>query len=160
MKDFEIPEMLESMGGNSGFEFSPVQLIASIPPAIDGIVSSPILMAGSATFLDGYATPGTLSSSCATEQTRAGIIFNISVKGFYPKASAAMISLFAEMVRQKFILVVSDISGEKVIFGNKNEPLSFIFSKSSKSVPGERSGYDFEFSGKVTQPIPVYSIVS
>jgi hypothetical protein len=160
MKDFEIPEMLESMGGNSGFEFSPVQLIASIPQAIDGIVSSPVVMAGSATLLDGYATPGTLLTSILTEQTRAGIIFNISVKGFYPKASAAMILLFAEMVSQKFILIVSDISGEKVIFGNKNEPLSFNFSKSSKNAPGERSGYDFEFSGKVTQPIPVYSIVS
>lgn len=160
MKNFEIPEMIESMGGNSGFEFSPVQLVASIPPAIDGIVSSTILMEGSATFLDGYATPGTLSSSCATEKTRAGIIFNISVKGFYPKASAAMISLFAEMARQKFILIVSDISGEKVIFGNKNEPLSFNFSKSSKNAPGERSGYDFEFSGRITQPCHLYSVVS
>jgi len=50
MKDFEVPEMIESMGGNSGFEFSPVQYVSSIPQAIDGIVSSPILMAGSAAF--------------------------------------------------------------------------------------------------------------
>lgn len=160
MQDFEVPEMIEAMGGNSGFEFSPVQYVASIPQAIDGIVSSPVSMVGSATFLEGYSTPGSLSASIATGQTRAGTVYDISVKGFYPKASAAMIFMFYEMARQKFILIVSDISGEKMIYGNKNEPLSFVFSKSSKNVPGERSGYDFEFSGKVTEPVPLYSIVS
>ena len=160
MKDFELPEMPEIMGGNSGFEFSPVQLVSSIPQAIDGLVTTAIPMVGSTTFMDGYATANTLSYNEASEQTRAGTIYKVSVKGFYPKASAAMISLFAEMVRQKFILLVTEISGEKLIFGNKNEPLSFNFSKSSKNAPGERSGYDFEFSGTLTSPAPYYSVVS
>jgi len=160
MKDFEVPEMMEAMGGNSGFEFSPVQSVSSIPQAIEGVVTSFITMAGSEVFMDGYATPGTLSYAEVSEATRAGIIFKLSVKGFYPKAPASMISLFSEMVRQKFILLVSEISGEKLIFGNKKEPLSFNFSKSSKNAPGERSGYDFEFSGIVTSPSPYYSALS
>jgi len=157
MNDFSLPEMPEAMGGNSGFEFSPVQLVSSIPQAIDGLVSTAIPMVGSAVFFDGYSTPNTLSYTEASEQTRAGMLYKISVKGFYPKASAAMISLFAEMVRQKFILLVTEISGEKLIFGNKNEPLSFNFSKSSKNAPGERSGYDFEFSGTLTTAAPYYA---
>ena len=157
MKDFEVPEMAEIMGGNSGFEFSPVDLVASIPPDIEGAVTSEIQMVGAAVFQQGYSTPGTLSYSEIPEETKAGPVFKISVKGFYPKASAAMISLFGDMIRQKFILIVSEISGEKMIFGNKNEPLSFIYSKSSKSAPGERPGYDFEFSGIVTQASPQYT---
>lgn len=156
MKDFEVPDLMEAMGGNSGFEFSPVQLVSAIPQAVDGVVTSAITMVGDAVFLDGYSTPGTLSYSEVSEETRAGIIYRVSVKGFYPKAPASMISLFGEMVRQKYILLVSEISGEKLIFGNKNEPLSFVFSKSSKNAPGERSGYDFEFSGITTTPAPVY----
>jgi len=156
MKDFEIPELIENMGGNSGFEFSPAQLVASIPQAFEGTVTSEIVMVGAAAFLVGYCSQGTLSYTEVSEETRAGTIFNISVKGFYPKASAAMVVLFYEMLYQKFILLVSENSGEKLIFGNKKEQLSFKFSKSSKSAPGERAGYDFEFSGIVTTPSPYY----
>lgn len=159
ISDFEVPEMIERMGGNSGFEFSPFQLVNSIPQAFEGKVIDDITMVGGNIFRQGYATPGTLSYSETPEETMAGIIYKLSVKGFYPKASAAMIALFAEIIRQKHILIVSEISGEKMIFGNKNEPLSFIYSKSSKNTPGERSGYDFEFSGIVTQPSPVYEPV-
>ncbi len=157
MKDFEVPEMAEIMGGNSGFEFSPVQLVASIPLATEGIITTAISMVAGYTMKLGYATPGTLSYSEIAEGTRAGTIFKLSVKGFFPKASAAMISLFEEMCRQKFILLVSEISSEKMLLGNKNEPLSFIYSKSSKSAPGEKPGYDFEFWGITTRASVQYA---
>jgi hypothetical protein len=156
MTDFIQPENIESLGGNSGFQFAPVQDISFIPVAIDGVVTSAVTFNGSATLSEGYASPGSLSWSEAMEETRAGNIFNINVKGFYPRASAAMLALFSGMTRQKFILIITDILGEKMIFGNKNEPLSFNYSKSSKSAPGERAGYDYQFSGIVTEPSPYY----
>lgn len=160
MKDFETPDLIELMGGNSGFEFSPVQHVASIPQAIGGIVSSPIVMVGDAVFFDGYSSAGSLNFSLTNETSRPGRLNKISVKGFYPKASTDMIALFNEMISQKYILILSDILGQKMILGNKNEPLSFNFSFSSKSVPGERAGYDFEFSGIVITPSPIYNVVS
>ena len=156
MKNFEPIEMSESMGGNLGFQFSPHHLIAAIPQAVEGIVTSEITMVSGAVFLDGYSSPGTLSYSETVEETRAGLTLKISVKGFYPKASAAMVMLFYEMTRQKHVLIVSGFSGEKIIFGNKKEPVSFVFVNSSKNVPGERSGYEFIFEGVVTSASPSY----
>jgi len=156
MKNFETIEMHETMGGNIGFQFSPHHLIASIPQAVDGVVTSQIAMVGSAQFYDGYSSPGTLTYSEVSEATRSGMVFKVSVKGFYPKASPSMVMLFQEMCRQKHVLIVSGILGEKTIFGNKNEPLSFVFANSSKNVPGEGSGYEFSFEGVTTSAAPAY----
>lgn len=156
MKNFESSELFESLGGCQGFSFSPVNRIASVPEAFACCIETPITMVNPFVMLQGYASPGTLLFSESAKQTPSGILYSVSVKGFYPGASAGMIALFRELLANRFVVLVTDKHGSTRLAGSLQEPLSFSFQYSSMSLPNERAGYEFVFSGEMTSICPIY----
>ena len=157
MIDFEIFAMIENMGGAPSFSFAPYQDVNAIPSRGDGS-AGPIEMKAGKSFSQGYASAGSLLLNEKPEPSPAGTLYKISIPGFYPKPSKAMLKLFAEMLGQRFIVLVTDNNGDTSIAGNPTEPLAFSYARSTKQVAGERAGYDFEFSGTLTQSCPFLAV--
>ena len=156
MQNFQTSDYFESLGGCQGFYFSPVNRIAAIPEAFASRIESPISMIEPFIMLEGYASRGSLSFSESAKLTPSGILYSVSIKGFYPGASAEMISLFGELMANRFVVLVTDAHGNTRLAGSLQEPLSFSFQFSSRSVPAERAGYEFTFSGELTSVCPIY----
>jgi len=156
MKNFESSDLFETLGGCQGFSFTPVNRIAAFPEAFASRVSSAIALVDPFTLLEGYASPGSLLFNESTKQTPSGMLYSISVKGFYPGTSEGMIALFHELSADRFVVLVTDKSGKTRLAGSLREPLSFSYQYSSKSAANERSGFEFVFSGEMTAPCPVY----
>ena len=156
MKNFEISDLFENLGGCQSFSFAPVNGIASIPEAVASKITSPILMNDGFQVLEGYASPGSLLFTESAKQTPSGMLFSVSVKGFFPGYSPGMISLFYELLANRFVVLVKDKSGRIRLAGSIPEPLKFSFAYSSLGMPNERPGYEFTFTGDMTVPCPVY----
>ena len=157
ISDFEIVAMIENMGGALSFSFSPYQDVNAIPSLGDGS-AGPIEMKAGKSFSQGYASAGSLLLNEKPEPSPAGKLYKVSIPGFYPKPSKAMLKLFSEMTGQRFIVCITDSNGDTSIVGNTAEPLAFTSARSTKQVPAERAGFDFEFSGTLTQPCPFLAV--
>jgi len=156
MKNFESSELFESLGGCQGFSFCPVNHIAFIPEAFACLIDAPISLVNPFEMREGYASPGSLSFSESAKLTPSGTLYTVSVKGFYPGVSQAMIALFLEMAANRFVVLVTDKHGMTRLAGSLHEPLSFSFQYASMSSPNERAGYEFVFSGEMSSICPIH----
>lgn len=156
MKDFELPDYHESIGGCRKFTFAPLICIQFVPDAVNGVISDPIILKGILKMLEGYSSPESLSYAETAKQTASGLLYTATLKAFYPGYNREMIALFDEMLRHKFVLLVTDLMGITRMVGSLKEPLSFYYDFVSMNKPSERMGYNYGFEGNLTVSSPVY----
>jgi hypothetical protein len=90
------------------------------------------------------------------EETDAGTIWNISVQGFLPGSpSAGLRTQLDEMMRQRFVLEVTDLNGDRRQVGTPEHPMSFSYRNRSGQQVGDRRGLSLIWSGPMTYPPPV-----
>ncbi len=89
-----FPQLIESdnIGGVLFFYFIPVSDVISIPRPWKGNVPSIIELLPGKEFFAGYSTYNQLSFSNELVNDPAGCYYRNSVKGFYPKPSAALLA--------------------------------------------------------------------
>lgn len=156
MNSFPELEFNEQAGGNIGFLFAPLEYISAIPMDISGKVVSAINMIGSYAFLNGYCSAESLAFEEQMAETQAGNVWQVSIKGFYPKYSESISELMREMSGLRFVSIISDSNGMDRIAGNLQEPLKFRYKLSSGARVADRSGMEFEFFGTCIKPSPIY----
>lgn len=145
--NFLKPES-ENMGGSVFFYFIPSSEVSGFTKTSDYKVSSLVLQSGS-DLSAGYASPNSLVFQATPSETEHGTVFDILIKGFYPRPGYQMMEIFSDMVNERFIVLVKDNNGNSRIAGTIDQPLSFRFSESSAQRAQEMPGIEYQFYGKV-----------
>lgn len=140
MNNFTQFDLHEILGGASDFEFIPVTDVSAIPLPVDGIITDAITLVSGKQWFTGYASQGSLQLDESREETAAGNVNNVTVKGFYPDISSEMLSILEQMIPYRYLVQVTDMMGNVRLCGSLTEPLTFSFMRSTKSSPSERPG--------------------
>ncbi|HNW52860.1 MAG TPA: hypothetical protein PKN21_01265 [Bacteroidales bacterium] len=151
--DFDFHEIL---GGASTYKFIPVTDVVSIPLPVNGIITDAITLVSGKQWFTGYASLGSLQLDESWEDTAAGRVNNVTIKGFYPDIDNSMLSILEEMLSYRYLVQVTDAMGKVRLGGSLTEPLIFNFARSTKAIPAERPGYEFQFSGKLKTSCYIY----
>lgn len=146
--NFLKPES-ENMGGAPFFYFIPANEVTGFTKLSDLKVSALILQSGSE-LSAGYASPNTLVFQATPSENEQGTIYDVLVKGFYPRPGYQMLEIFSQMVNELFIVLIKDNNGSSRIAGTIAQPLSFRFSESSSQRAQEMPGIEYQFYGKVS----------
>ncbi len=155
--NFPIPIIDSNLGGCNSFSFISANDVVTL--AIDPAknkVSTLVLSAGSA-FNSGYASFATLTLEEKMEINASGRSFLVKIKGFYPNLSENILALFTKLQSMAFALKITDNNMNTKLVGTPETPLKFTFNVASGRSPSARSGYDFEFSGRLLKPSPFIS---
>ena len=152
---FPCPET-DNIGGCNAFMFVDVDNVLSIPPESISGVENPIVLKEGTSFLNGYASHGSLEFSQKIRENNAGKYFLTEITGFYPKLSKPMFDLFSKMSLLRFIIIVTDNNGFTHRAGNLETPLEFNFDTSPGKNPSSRNGFKFSFTGRLTGTSPLF----
>lgn len=116
-------------------------------------------------YLDSYDvfTGNTLIDSCLFSEkeikSEAGSYYETKFSGFIPKLNKEYLILFAEMVKRRFILLITDNNNYKRILGKPSKGLIFSFEQNSQQTPAGLNGFKFEFATINPEPSPFYTYV-
>jgi hypothetical protein len=157
MNHFPTFENLTNLGGCQYFQFVPVEDVLLVPEHTDLVINSPIVLVGSKTFLNGFASSKTLSFEEKPEKRSSGNCFLTKISGFYPKINPGALSLFEKMVNRKFLILIRDNNYYLRLAGTLEHPLEFRYSLSTGADPAKRNGILFEFYGESLEPAPFYA---
>lgn len=156
MNNFTEFDQHETFGGIRTFKFIPVADVSSIPLPVDGIILDAVTLVSGKQWFTGYASRGSLQLDESWEETAAGNVNNVTVKGFYPDITTNMPGVLDEMLPYRYLVQLTDQNGNVRLCGSISEPLGFSFARSTKAAPAERPGYEFRFSGRMKTPCYIY----
>ena len=111
------------------------------------IGSSDIVFASGRDWADFYFTPGTLFVDEKEKKTDAGKTLDNSIKFSFPGDSSAMTYLLNTMCNKYFVLLIEDMNGNNLLFGNTDTPLKMRYEKKKESKPSGAKHYEIEFYG-------------
>ncbi len=150
-----FPEFdMESMGGNSSFKFSPIENIASIPDAINDVITSDVVFKPGCAWYDGLALQNSLDFSEEQKKSDAGESFQTNISGMVPKLTHEYLAQFNEMRRHRFVVQITDNNGNARISGSVLAGMQFAFDQKSKNTPSGTSGFSYSFSLDHEDPSP------
>jgi hypothetical protein len=78
------------------------------------------------------------------------------ITGFVPKLTAEYLQLFHEMVKQRFVVKITDNNNSIRICGLPNKGMKFSFSQQSSETPQGLNGFKFQFEVELPTPSPFY----
>jgi hypothetical protein len=156
MNNFTEFDLHEILGGASSFKFIPVTDVSLLPLPVSGIITEAITLISGKQWFTGYASKGSLQLDESWEDTEAGKVNNVAVKGFYPDIDNSMLDMMADMLNYRFLLQLTDQNGAVRLCGSTTEPLLFSFVRSTKAAASERPGYEFQFTGRMKTPCYIY----
>ena len=158
MEDF-FEFKTENMGGMADeFQFAPIDSIIAIATANECVVSSPVVFLSGNNFFTGLAMRDTLEFDEKQTSGGSGDIFSTGISGMVPQMTAEYLALFSQMVKKRFIIVVTDNNGNKRICGNKLAGMKFQFDQNSSTTPAGIAGYKFSFTLLYHQASAFYHI--
>ena len=149
---------LYNPGGLRKFIFLPEQMVNSLPPVLDGLISHPFGLVPGVSWSNGYATTETLEFKEEMKDSVNGPIFSQEITGFVPGDQIALISLMQKMIGNPFIVQIIDASGQLRVAGSHGYPLLFSATFSTGSARSDAKGYQFKFSGDSIFSAPVLII--
>ncbi len=147
------------MGGLASFQFAPAGWIQSLPSVNNNIISQPPSFYGGMRFFNGRSALEKLVFDEEAVPDANGTAYNWKVTGFYPGDDLFFLQLLQTMSSpwQTFLLVVRDNHGRYRMVGYE-APLSFSYSFTSGTRPGEAKGYSFTFAGSGKNTAPAYQL--
>jgi len=153
MNNFPEFEM-ESMGGNSSFKFSPIENIASIPEAINDVMTSDVVFKSGHTWFNGLALQNSLDFSEEQKNSDAGENYQTNIGGMVPKLTHEYLAQFNEMRRHRFVVQITDNNGNARLCGSLTAGMLFTFNQQSKNTPSGTSGFPYNFTLDHEDPSP------
>jgi hypothetical protein len=150
------PSKIDNFGGNNEIQLCPVHLVETIA---EGYVFEsgvePVTFKEGGQWWKCQSTMETIGLDLIGNQTSAGHIRTVSIKGFYPsddQVSAAIIDEWAQYLY--FILKVRDNQGKTRLVGTKDNPMEFDYSSGTKMQVRHIPGYDLSFKAILINRIP------
>jgi len=150
-------DIMENMPGNASFQFCPAIGIDSYPNPDNCEISTEITFKTGYSWYDGVSISKQLDFDEKEKNQKPGKIYSKIIKGFYPKQSKEILSLFNEMKNQKFIVKIMDNNGYYRIVGSLEAPLNFNFSAKTGSLNSGTNGFNFSFNVDAPEPSPFYT---
>ena len=95
-----------------------------------------------------YCSPDSISYEETSDQSEAGIYYNVTIKGFVPSDSDESRKILSEMEQRPFAVVFCDGNQNYRLAGNGFYPLRMKFDFFTGRTTSERSGFEITFSGK------------
>jgi hypothetical protein len=146
----------DNLGGNNSYIFIPEDDVLTIPTVFEGAIHTEIILKPLKKWFFGYGTEGTLRFTDVESENDHGTFYLKKFMCNVPKNRAELVAIFNKMKNRKFILLLTDNNGEKILVGTKEEPLSFKNRFDSKDdVPG-RNEHEVEFYGEGVDKSPIF----
>jgi len=139
-----------SLGGNIALFIIPSTLVHSI-------LGETILYVGTNPTYELECAKESIQHISKQEETRAGTLYQHSIKGFIPGNTEDIRQMLVKLSRYaSLIAVLQNSDGEFTHIGNTREGLKLFTDFDSSSDPSGRNGYTIELAGKLTTlPHPV-----
>lgn len=154
---FPNPVTASNVGGCKKFSFANVEDLIHITYKANLLTISDVFLTMGKSFYDGYATYSTLLYEEKMQKNANGVSFLAKISGFYPNLSNIAILRFSELSNLDLIVKITDNNNRTWLVGNKETPLKFTFDNASGRSPSARSGLNFEFSGQLLRPSPLFA---
>jgi len=136
-----FPQILcDNIPGVSLFEFIPVDDVESVSEP-NGMEVTVTLKTGKA-WLKGFSSEK-LAYNEEAEESDEGDSYLVKMSGFVPGDSKDLLSYFAELKQNRFLIKVKDLNGELRLMGSIDIGSRFSYSNKKDN---ENNGYSFVFS--------------
>jgi hypothetical protein len=156
----DFPKLpLRNLGGLASFQFAPTGWIQSLPSIINGVITQPPSFYGGIRFYSGISTLEKLVFEEEAAPDANGTAYNWKITGFYPGDDLFFLQLLQTMSLpfHTYLLVIRDYQGRYRMVGY-DAPLTFTYSFTSGTRPGEVKGYSFTFAGSGKNAAPAYKL--
>jgi hypothetical protein len=144
----------ENMGGVNSFRFVPINDIASIPDAVNGKITSAVVLKSGKQWYTGLSVINKLKFNEEASHVTAGVLYRTRVSGSIPKLTDDYLALFTEMASQRFLLEITDNNGYKRLCGKYLMGLRFDFNQDSGGRPSDTNGWEYSFT--IDHRLPSY----
>lgn len=148
----------ESMGGNSNFQFMPINDIDIFPQINNCVCVVDVIPLSGKAWLNGLSLSKTLDFEELPGEADAGDYFKTKISGMVPKLTSEYLALFSEMKQHRHIVKLTDNNGKIRLSGNATAGMKFTYSQTSEPTPAGFSGFRFTFYLEKTSESPFVEI--
>jgi hypothetical protein len=146
-------------GGYTGFQFIPYYNVLTYPMISAGSAVVPVGLITGASWLTGYATPGTLSLTEEAAVDANGVIYNITIGGVIPGDKPELADLLQRMENNvPFLAIMRDSLKKLRLVGSPAVPLVFSSAFASGALKSDFKGFTFKFTGQCLYRAPQYNV--
>lgn len=148
--------LITNISGGKKLYYVFVENIISIPDASDHVITlENILMKSGEDWNEIYGTDFTISFNINTEDTAAGLIYNVNISLRHPKDQASITLLFEQLRRRPLVLRFIDKNNVQMLIGSINIPVYATYNIKKEGDPYAYNGYEINFKQQYTEP-PYY----
>lgn len=148
MQNFFEPNGNINAPGHHVFYFQNANLVGSLVYENNVTVNE---ISPAISFYQGYASTNTLEFNHEPEDSPAGIIYPVSLRGICPYYNLHNLALMEEMTSIKHVVLLKDNNGMLKLIGRSGKMgLNFKYKPAG-------AGFEFEFYRTYDKPIPFYT---
>lgn len=148
----ELHDVFDPCGPNTGglnfIQVIPVDSVASIPKAIDGIIPAAITLKPGATFYQLAFADNTGSFKEPAQEDDQGEFFKPAVQVFMPKDNPLIVDFVQKGKSARYILQYQDANGFAKVVGSLAYPLKFKAELDTGTGGSSKNGHTLTFSGE------------